>query len=64
MKKWVLFVTDNSALFLLLVLAGFAASLFFVKNLNVEAFPDPAPPIVEIVSLYTKENRRKRRRGR
>lgn len=52
MKKWVLFVTDNSLLFLLLVLAGFLASLFFVKNLNVEAFPDPAPPIVEIVSLY------------
>ena len=52
MKKWVLFVTNHSLLFLLLIAAAFLLSLLFVKNLNVEAFPDPAPPIVEIVSIY------------
>jgi cobalt-zinc-cadmium resistance protein CzcA len=52
MRKWVIFVTDNSLLFLLLVGAFFILSVFFVKDLNIEAFPDPAPPIVEIITLY------------
>jgi cobalt-zinc-cadmium resistance protein CzcA len=52
MRKWIIFVTENSLLFLLLIASAFFLSLFFVKNLNVEAFPDPAPPIVEIVTLY------------
>ena len=52
MRKWVIFVTDNSLLFLLLTGAFFILSIFFVKDLNIEAFPDPAPPIVEIISLY------------
>lgn len=52
MKKWVVFVSDNSLLFLLLVSFATLISLFFVRKLNVEAFPDPAPPIVEIVTLY------------
>lgn len=51
MRKWVIFVTDNSLLFLLVVLAAFGISLFLVRGLNVEAFPDPAPPIVEIVTI-------------
>ncbi|MBI5427221.1 MAG: efflux RND transporter permease subunit [Nitrospinae bacterium] len=52
MRRWVVFVTNNSPLFLLLVAAAFLLSLFFVKNLNVEAFPDPAPPIIEMVTLF------------
>ncbi len=52
MRKWVIFVTNHSLLFLLLIAAAFGLSLFFVKNLNVEAFPDPAPPIVEIIAIY------------
>jgi cobalt-zinc-cadmium resistance protein CzcA len=46
MRKWIMFVTEHSLLFLLLVCSAFALSFFFVKDLNVEAFPDPAPPIV------------------
>ncbi|MGO9613887.1 MAG: efflux RND transporter permease subunit [Dissulfurispiraceae bacterium] len=52
MKNWVTFVSDQSLLFILLVAAIFALSIFFVKDLNVEAFPDPAPPVIEIVSIY------------
>lgn len=52
MKKWVLFVTEHSLLILLLIASGCLLSLFFIKNLNVEAFPDPAPPIVEIVTIF------------
>ncbi|MBF0541451.1 MAG: efflux RND transporter permease subunit [Nitrospirae bacterium] len=52
MRKWVLFVSDNSILFLLLIMAGFIISLFFVRDLNIEAFPDPAPAIIEITSLF------------
>ncbi len=52
MKKWVLFVTEHSLLVLLLIASGFLLSLFLVRNLNVEAFPDPAPPIVEIVTIF------------
>jgi len=46
------FITDNSFVFLLLGICGFLISLFLVKDLNVEAFPDPSPPMVEIVSIY------------
>jgi cobalt-zinc-cadmium resistance protein CzcA len=52
MRKWIIFVTDHSLLFLLLIAGAFLLSLFFVKDLNVEAFPDPAPPIVEIIAIY------------
>src|SRR5271169_4388806 len=52
MKKWVIFITDNSLLLFLVIAAVFIISLFFVKDLNVEAFPDPAPPIVEIIAIY------------
>jgi cobalt-zinc-cadmium resistance protein CzcA len=52
MRKWVLFVTDHSLLFILVTFSAFILSLFFVRGLNVEAFPDPAPPIVELVSIF------------
>ena len=52
MRKWVIFVTDNSLIFILLSLCLFAISLFIIKDLNVEAFPDSSPPMVEIVSIY------------
>ena len=35
-----------------LTIALFTISFFFVKDLNVEAFPDPAPPVVEIVTVF------------
>ena len=52
MRRWVIFITNNNLVFLLLGIIGFLISLFLVKDLNVEAFPDPSPPIVEIVSIY------------
>ncbi len=52
MKKWVIFVSEHSLLFLLVVAFATLGSFFFIKSLNIEAFPDPAPPIVEIVTLY------------
>ncbi len=52
MKRWVAFVLTHKALFLLFATALFALSFFFVKDLNVEAFPDPSPAIVEVVTIY------------
>ncbi len=52
MRRWIVFVTNNSFVFFLLAIMGFFISLFVVKDLNVEAFPDPSPPMVEIVTIY------------
>ncbi len=52
MRRAVLFVANQAPLFLIVVVSAFLLSFAFVRNLNVEAFPDPAPPIVEIVTLY------------
>ena len=52
MRKLTVFVTTHSGILLILVLTTFCLSLFVVKSLNVEAFPDPSPPMVEIVSIY------------
>jgi cobalt-zinc-cadmium resistance protein CzcA len=52
MRKWIDFAATHSILLLLLTGALFAVSFIFVKDLNVEAFPDPAPPIVEVVTVF------------
>ena len=52
MRKWIIFITDNRLVFLLLSFAGFLISLFLVKDLNVEAFPDPSAPEIEAVVIY------------
>ncbi len=52
MRGWINFVLDNALLFILATLMVAVASALFVRNLNIEAFPDPSPPIIEIVSLY------------
>ncbi|HTZ40353.1 MAG TPA: efflux RND transporter permease subunit, partial [Syntrophales bacterium] len=52
MRKWIDFAAKHSILLLLLTGSIFVLTFFFVKNLNVEAFPDPAPPIVEIVTVF------------
>ena len=52
MRRWILFIANNRLVFLLLSFVGFLISLFIVKDLNIEAFPDPSPPMVEIVSIY------------
>ncbi|WP_299227203.1 efflux RND transporter permease subunit [Sulfurihydrogenibium sp.] len=52
MKNWVNFVADNALIFFIFGFIITAISLFFVKNLNIEAFPDPSPPVIEIVTIY------------
>lgn len=52
MKNWVTFVATHSGLSLFLVGALSLLSLFFIKDLNIEAFPDPSPPIIEVVTLF------------
>jgi cobalt-zinc-cadmium resistance protein CzcA len=52
LKNWVNFVADNALIFFIFGFIITAVSLFFVKNLNIEAFPDPSPPVIEIVTIY------------
>lgn len=52
MKRFVSFVADNALLFFLFGLVVAVVCGLFLKDLNVEAFPDPSPPVIEIVSLY------------
>ena len=52
MNKWITFIAKHSVLLILLTIGLFGLSFFFVKDLNVEAFPDPAPPIVEVVTVF------------
>jgi cobalt-zinc-cadmium resistance protein CzcA len=52
MRRWIIFITDNRLVFLLLSFAGFLISLFVLKDLNVEAFPDPSAPEIEAVVIY------------
>ncbi|GIW85832.1 MAG: hypothetical protein KatS3mg108_0156 [Isosphaeraceae bacterium] len=52
LRRLVAWSLANPALVLLLAatLAGFG--LYAFQNVNIEAYPDPAPPIFEIVALY------------
>ena len=52
MRKWTVFVTTRSGLALILTGTVFLIALVFVRDLNIEAFPDPSPPMVEIVTVY------------
>lgn len=52
MRKLTVFVTKHSTLIIVLFATILLISLFGVKSLNIEAFPDPSPPMVEIVTIY------------
>ncbi|MBC7475955.1 MAG: efflux RND transporter permease subunit [Candidatus Sericytochromatia bacterium] len=52
MKNSLKFILNNAASILIMVLIVVAASIYSIRGLNIEAFPDPAPPIIEIVSIY------------
>ena len=52
MRKWTVFITRNSGLIIVLITTAFLMSLFVVRGLNIEAFPDPSPPMVQIVTIY------------
>src|SRR5215467_2248961 len=51
-RKIIAWGLDNPliVLFLVLCLAGFGLYAFF--NVNVEAYPDPAPAIIEVIAQY------------
>ena len=42
----------NSFLVILLALALVAAGGYAFLNVNIEAYPDPAPPIIEVIAQY------------
>jgi cobalt-zinc-cadmium resistance protein CzcA len=44
---------DNPFIVVLLALALFGLGLFSFRNINIEAYPDPAPPTVEVVTLWS-----------
>src|SRR5512137_1955653 len=52
MRRWIIFITDNTFVILLMGICSFLVSIFLIKDLNVEAFPDSSPPMVEIVTIY------------
>jgi len=52
MRNFVNFIVDNAILFFILTVVLGGVAVFLLKNLNVEAFPDPSPPVIEIVTLY------------
>jgi len=52
LRSWVSFVANNALLFILITLVFAGAFAIFLRNLNVEAFPDPSPPVIEIVTIY------------
>ena len=51
MKRLANFFIDNFLAVLLFTGITVAVSIVLVQNLNIEAFPDPAPPILEIVTI-------------
>ena len=52
MRKLTTFVTTHRTILLVLICTIFVISLFIVKDLNIEAFPDASAPSVEIVAIY------------
>jgi cobalt-zinc-cadmium resistance protein CzcA len=52
MRRLTVFISTHSGLVLVLSGTIFLMSLFLVRELNIEAFPDPSAPVVEIVSIY------------
>ncbi|MFZ2968642.1 MAG: CusA/CzcA family heavy metal efflux RND transporter [Sulfuricurvum sp.] len=50
MRRLANFLIDNFLAILLFTAITIAISIAVVRDLNIEAFPDPAPPILEIVT--------------
>ena len=50
--KLIAWATTSRAVVILLVLALLAGGLYSFFHVNVEAYPDPAPAIVEVVAQY------------
>ncbi len=50
MSAIIAFALKQRVLMIVLLLLFFAAGLFCFRQLNIEAYPDPVPPLVEIVT--------------
>jgi cobalt-zinc-cadmium resistance protein CzcA len=50
--KLIAWSLDNPLIAILLAVALFCVGVFSFFNVNVEAYPDPAPAIVEVVALF------------
>jgi len=50
MDRVVLFAVNNRTLVLVAFLAMLVGGLFAFRALNIEAYPDPTPPMVDIVT--------------
>jgi Cu/Ag efflux pump CusA len=50
--KLIAWALDNALIVICLTLALVGAGVYSYVNVNVEAYPDPSPPIIEIVAQY------------
>src|SRR3977135_193415 len=50
MNNLIAFALKNRVLMLLVLLAVFVGGLFAFRQLNIEAYPDPTPPMVDVVT--------------
>ncbi|HKM55813.1 MAG TPA: efflux RND transporter permease subunit, partial [Isosphaeraceae bacterium] len=51
-RKLIGWALDNPLVVILLALFLGVIGIFSFENVNVEAYPDPAPAIVEVLALY------------
>ena len=51
MQKLIAWVLDNPLIVLILTLALGCYGAYAFVSVNVEAYPDPAPPIIEVIAL-------------
>ena len=51
-RKLIQWSLDNALVIVLLAVALAVAGVYSFEHINVEAYPDPAPPTVEVVALF------------
>src|SRR5213595_659175 len=51
MNRLIVWTLDNPVIVLVLTLALAAFGSYAFVSVNVEAYPDPAPPIIEVIAL-------------
>ena len=57
-RKLIEWALDNPLIVILLAVALAAIGVYSFLHVNVEAYPDPAPAIVEVVAQYPRRLRR------
>lgn len=58
-EKLIRWAVQNRLIVMILAFALLGYGLYAVNNINVEAYPDPAPAIVEIVARYPVRRRKR-----